>query len=112
MAVGIAPVDMIPFKNQVGNPDVVEPVPMYPKLGCTRDAIVTLDNAATPTFVTAFTLPDADRIDPAVVPTLKIGRLAELLIAMFTLHCAEDAEAKIDMFKFFVFEVFAEDAAV
>lgn len=36
IAVGIAPVDMIPTMNAVGNPDVVDPVPMNPKLGSVR----------------------------------------------------------------------------
>ena len=66
--VGIAPVDMIPATNAVGNPEVVEPVPINPKLGRVSCARVVLFNAARATLVTAFMAVEAVNAEPATVP--------------------------------------------
>ena len=65
MAVGTAPVDIIPAINHVGSPEVVDPVPMYPKLGRDDTANVELPDAASPTFVTAAIDPLVPTNDPA-----------------------------------------------
>ena len=68
MDAGAAPVDMIPAINAVGSPEVVLPVPMYPKFGSAVAASVELPAAASPTLVTAPIEPDVPINDPADNP--------------------------------------------
>ena len=50
---GTAPVLIIPFRKTVGKFEVVEPVPIKPKLGSVSCAMVELFSAPRATFVTA-----------------------------------------------------------
>ena len=56
---------MIPAKNTLGKPDVVEPVPIKPKLGSVNWASVELFNAPKATLVTAPSEPDVPMNEPA-----------------------------------------------
>ena len=97
IAVGMAPVDMIPAMNAVGNPDVVEPVPIYPKFGM---LICAPETDAVAAVIT----------DPPMVPTEAMGNAVLLAIAPRIVSCAEAEAATIDAFNAFVFEVAADDA--
>lgn len=114
MAVGTAPVDIIPAINHVGNPEVVDPVPIYPKFGRADAPSTELPSAAKPTFVTAAIEPLVPTYDPAdnpellsavaavdpvitepatvpILPTNGASRKVKLLVADATDVTAEDA---------------------
>lgn len=107
IATGIAPVEKIPAINAVGNPEVVEPVPIYPKFGMVNCAsvkalvAVSTEPAATPVMADpaaaspVITEPAATPVipepanmpvipDPAAVPILPTNgasRNVKLLVA-------------------------------
>ncbi len=97
---GIAPVDMMPTINAVGNPDVVEPVPINPKFGSVRaaaDSEVVADrneNADSPELLSAVAAVDPVMIEPATVPILPTNgasKNVKLLVADATEVTAEVA---------------------
>lgn len=100
IAVGTAPVDIIPHMNTVGNPDVVLPVPINPKFGKVNCARVELFNAPRATFVTAPNVVSPFTTDPATVPILEImfelplnptnAKLQVLVVLLAEKLCAVD----------------------
>ncbi len=85
--------DMIPTMNAVGIPEVVEPVPMNPKLGrvsAAADSDVVADrneNADRPELLSAVAAVDPVMIEPATVPMLPTNgasKNVKLLVAEAT----------------------------
>ena len=113
MAVGIAPVDMIPAMNAVGNPDVVEPVPMYPKFGrvnapADKDAeVATNDPADNPPLAIMLYAPEV-----AILPTNGASINVKLDVAEATELTAEVALLTNHETLFVAFWVIAVSAVI